>query len=115
MPDLKINLAERNDDSYSEPKSGPALVKSSEPIVNNAVNMLEESTRYISAAAKRAKTTVVDSLEVGKNIVIEGMTQADRGLRLAADERPFQVVAVVAGAAFLSGVLLRIWRSRRDA
>lgn len=73
---------------------------------NSTVRQAEEVlTSGVSAAN--------DALEAAKEKFIDAKKDLTAKLRKMADERPLYFVAVVAGLAFATGVILRVWRSRQ--
>jgi len=56
-----------------------------------------------------------DSLHAARRKVSGAANSLTRTVRRFADERPLDFVKVVAGVAFVTGVALRIWRSKRYA
>lgn len=55
------------------------------------------------------------SLRATRRKVSDAANLLMRSVRSFADERPLHFVGVVAGIAFVTGVALRIWRSKRHA
>ena len=55
------------------------------------------------------------SLRATQRKVSDAATTVVRSVRRFADERPLHFVGVVAGAALVAGVALRIWRSKQHA
>lgn len=62
--------------------------------------------------AKEKAAAIYDKTRARTGRAIE---QARWRARYYIDEYPLHVIAGIAGAAFLAGVVLRIWRSNRDA
>jgi hypothetical protein len=68
----------------------------------------------MTLAYRRASRHTVESCE---HLARSGEDLASRtayNLRLAKEERPLQLLAVIAGAAFAAGAAIRIWRSRHE-
>ena len=61
---------------------------------------------------REAQESVVAGAEWVRDSAIQGVDRARRRLRYWADEYPLQLLAAIAGAGFLTGVLVRIWRSK---
>ena len=55
------------------------------------------------------------SLRATRRKLSDATTSLNRSVRRFKDERPLHFVGVVAGMAFVAGVGLRIWRSKRNA
>jgi ElaB/YqjD/DUF883 family membrane-anchored ribosome-binding protein len=78
-----------------------------------ASEMLEDAQDRISEAYDQAKSRAAYAYENMKQKSVEIVEQARDRARYWSDEYPLQVIAGVAGVAFLLGVGLRIWRSNR--
>ncbi|PYX85105.1 MAG: hypothetical protein DMG68_18710 [Acidobacteria bacterium] len=74
----------------------------------------EEAGRTTSGTIADARTRVADTLDEAKQTAARRMEETWARAQHVADEFPLQVIAGTAGAAFLAGVMLRIWRSNRD-
>jgi hypothetical protein len=60
---------------------------------------------------EQTKVVLSRSCELGHKRFERLVRQINDSVRRAADERPLQVVAIVAGSAFIAGAILRVWRS----
>ncbi len=80
---------------------------------NRASEMLEDARDRISEAYDQAKSRAAYAYENMKQKSVEIVEQARVRAHYWRDEYPLQVIAGVAGVAFLLGVGLRIWRSNR--
>ena len=89
-----------------------------------ASQALDETKERVSEVYGRTEATVKDALDHGKQTAAEALQQGRekaaeiarrtrQRARFYAEEYPLHVIAVAAGAGFLVGVLLRIWRSSR--
>ncbi|HZQ24326.1 MAG TPA: hypothetical protein VFA89_16170 [Terriglobales bacterium] len=85
-----------------------------------AANTLEDMGRMASNVLERVKVRATaafnrtaDAFEGAREISADWLQQTRRRTRKICDERPLQVIAGVAGAAFIAGILLRFWRSSR--
>jgi hypothetical protein len=67
--------------------------------------------RYSSRWIKEAETVLTRSYKIGQKQIERLAHQTGQRIRHAANERPIQVIAAVAGIAFAAGLLLRVWRS----
>ena len=72
---------------------------------------LEE--KLLSGAERSVETIQRGYVEV-QRAASRTLSRANRKIRYLADERPLQIVAGIAVAAFLTGAALRIWRSNHD-
>jgi ElaB/YqjD/DUF883 family membrane-anchored ribosome-binding protein len=80
------------------PRALPAKTSvTANDIYRSSLSAAEQSLRATQRKVSDAATTVVHSV------------------RRFADERPLHFVGVVAGAALVAGVALRIWRSKQHA
>jgi ElaB/YqjD/DUF883 family membrane-anchored ribosome-binding protein len=67
----------------------------------------------LKVRSTRAKNRAADILANAREASGQWTRSARTRAREVCDERPLQVLAGVAGAAFVAGVLLRFWRSSR--
>lgn len=74
----------------------------------------ESASRKTAETYADAKARVGDKLTEAKQVAGRRLDEARIRAQSIADEYPLQVIAGTAGAAFLAGVMLRIWRSSRD-
>jgi hypothetical protein len=78
---------------------------------SDAVDGVRDST---ARAYEDAKAKVESTYFRARQRAIGLLENAQQRSRYLAHEYPLQVIGAVAGAAFLAGMLLRIWRSGRD-
>jgi ElaB/YqjD/DUF883 family membrane-anchored ribosome-binding protein len=83
----------------------------------SVTDRVKERASRVADQARYRSSALYDQAQ---NRVAEARAKAQRGLRDAqaqarylANRYPLQVVAGIAGAAFLTGMLLRFWRSSR--
>jgi vacuolar-type H+-ATPase subunit H len=89
----------------------------------HAVTRAKESTsEAIQDAKQQAAKAVAEAGDRAADLYEESRVRARKALSHARsrlnkvlDEYPLQVIAGVAAAAFVAGILLRVWRSNRDA
>lgn len=74
----------------------------------------ESATRSTTETLADAKARVADTVDEAKRATVRRLDEVRARAQNIADEFPLQVIAGTAGAAFLAGVMLRIWRSSRD-
>lgn len=79
-----------------------------------AAGIADNASRTSAEAYADAKARVADTLDEAKQTAARRLDEARTRAQNIADEFPLQVIAGTAGAAFLAGVMLRIWRSSRD-
>jgi ElaB/YqjD/DUF883 family membrane-anchored ribosome-binding protein len=65
--------------------------------------------------AAQAKDRAADLYRDSRVRTTQTLNRARSRVRYYADEYPIQVIAGVAAVAFVTGVLLRVWRSSRNA
>jgi len=82
-------------------------------VTDRASQALDEIGQRVSAAYERVQLSVTDAYERGKWKSEELARRARTRARLVVDKYPLQLIAGVAGAAFIAGIFLRVWRSSR--
>ena len=83
-------------------------------VTARASQALDEVGQRVSAAYERVQTSVADAYERGKWKSQQLARTASARARFVVDEYPLHVIAGFAGAAFVAGIVLRVWRSNRD-
>ena len=81
---------------------------------DRVAEIAEQAGRSTAETYADAKTRVASTVDAAKQTAARRLDEARVRAQNIADEFPLQVIAGTAGAAFLAGVLLRIWRSSRD-
>lgn len=79
--------------------------------------MAASARRYRYAMAERAERRLEELRRMGRHRLYELRVTTRQRLSQMRDwetERPLQVIAMCAGAAFATGVILRIWRSNSE-
>lgn len=79
-----------------------------EPI-EDTKDPIQKTKQAMESGLAQAK----DSLRAAQSKVSDSTEDAMRRFRTFAEEHPFHLLAIIAGAAFAVGVGLRIWRSSR--
>lgn len=79
------------------------------------VQALQDAKQQTAAAVSQAKERAGDMYQKSRIRAGEALNRARSHAKYILDEYPLQVIAGVAGVAFVCGVLLRVWRSSRDA
>jgi hypothetical protein len=82
-------------------------------VTERASQALDEIGQRVSAAYERVQTGITDAYERSKWKSEELARRARTRARLVVDKYPLHLVAAVAGAAFVAGIFLRVWRSSR--
>jgi hypothetical protein len=82
-------------------------------VTERASQALDEIGQRVSAAYERVQAGITDVYERSRWKSEEVARQARTRARLMVDQYPLHLIAGVAGAAFLAGILLRVWRSNR--
>jgi hypothetical protein len=82
-------------------------------VTARASQALDEIGQRVSAAYERVQLGVTDAYERSKWKSGQVARRARTRARLVVDKYPLQLVAGVAGAAFVAGIFLRVWRSSR--
>jgi ElaB/YqjD/DUF883 family membrane-anchored ribosome-binding protein len=82
-------------------------------VVQAASEKIEAAGEKIKETWQTGITAAEDSLQRARHEVSRRANTAMNAVRRFADEQPLRFVAIVAGAAFLVGVALRVWRSSR--
>jgi hypothetical protein len=82
-------------------------------VTERASQTLDEIGQRVSAAYERVQTGITDAYERSKWKSEELARRARTRARLVVDKYPLQLIAGIAGAAFVAGIFLRVWRSSR--
>jgi hypothetical protein len=82
-------------------------------VTQRASQALDEIGQRMSAAYERVQTGITDAYERSKWKSEEVARRARTRARLVVDQYPLHLIAGVAGAAFVAGIVLRVWRSSR--
>ncbi|HEV2728879.1 MAG TPA: hypothetical protein VGV15_02510 [Terriglobales bacterium] len=91
----------------------PSLRPREEPkskVAEIAVNIQQNASAAYDKLAARASDVVISSREKTADL----LRRAGHRARYVVDEYPLHVIGVVGGAAFVAGVLLRVWRSSHE-
>jgi ElaB/YqjD/DUF883 family membrane-anchored ribosome-binding protein len=84
-----------------------------EDVTARASQALDEVGQRVSAAYELVQSGLTDAYERTKWKSEELARRARSRARYVVDNYPFHLIAGVAGAAFVAGILLRVWRSNR--
>jgi hypothetical protein len=97
----------------------PIGTKTTDVTTKTLGNYLEQTTRVVQASkdsARRAYNQIRPLVSRGYSGVVGRAKnlgrRAQNGAQQVRQEHPLQLVAMIAGAAFVAGVAIRIWRSR---
>ena len=82
-------------------------------VTERASQTLDEIGQRVSAAYERVQTGINDALERSKWKSEEFARRARTRARLVVNKYPLHLIVAVAGAAFVAGIFLRVWRSTR--
>jgi hypothetical protein len=82
-------------------------------VTERASQALDEIGQRVSAAYERVQASITDAYERSKWKSEELARRARTRARLVVDKYPLHLIAAVAGAAFVAGIFLRVWRSSR--
>jgi ElaB/YqjD/DUF883 family membrane-anchored ribosome-binding protein len=85
-----------------------------ETVKDRVAEVSKEASRTTAETYERAKTRAAEAANEAKQTAARHLEEARARAQYIADEFPLQVIAATAGAAFLAGVMLRIWRSNRE-
>lgn len=80
-----------------------------------AVTAEETAAEEAKDLYRTSVAAVERSLRDAQQKLSQTATSAVDTVRTFANERPLHLIAIVAGASFVAGVALRIWRSKRYA
>ena len=120
-PDLR-EITDSSQNSTNRVQSNPsakviAWKQVSEPKVDDVTERaslaLDEIGQRVSAAYDRVQAGITDVYERSRWKSEEVARRARTRARLIVDQYPLHLIAGVAGAAFLAGIFLRVWRSNR--
>jgi ElaB/YqjD/DUF883 family membrane-anchored ribosome-binding protein len=76
---------------------------------------IQDAKEQTAAAVSQAKERAADMYHDSRIRTNEALNRARSRVNYLVDEYPLQFIAGVAAVAFVAGVLLRVWRSSRDA
>ncbi|HTE91009.1 MAG TPA: hypothetical protein VK639_18775 [Terriglobales bacterium] len=82
-------------------------------VTDRASQALDEIGQRISAGYERVQAGITDAYERSKWKSEELARKARTRARFVVDKYPLHLIAAVAGAAFVAGIFLRVWRSSR--
>jgi hypothetical protein len=82
-------------------------------VTDRASQALDEVGQRVSAAYERVQVGITDAYDRSKWKSEELARRARTRARLVVDKYPLHLIAGVAGAAFIAGIVLRVWRSSR--
>jgi hypothetical protein len=97
--------------NFEQPQQGPAPLvqvptKNLGP-VESLKSVASENYRVMKRRASRSYSVIVER----SNALL---TRLKRQTRTTSEEHPLQIVALAAGAAFVLGIVLRVWRNRHE-
>jgi hypothetical protein len=92
------------------PVQGRQIREPKSKILNLATNIQQNA----SAAYERIATVADDTVCQARQQAADALRRARNRARYILDEYPLHVIAAAAGAAFVAGALLRIWRSSHE-
>jgi hypothetical protein len=78
---------------------------------NDRSNPFEEARQRASGWLEQTEAVLTRSYKIGQKQVERLVSQGRQRISHTANERPLQLLAIVAGVAFFAGVALRLWRS----
>jgi hypothetical protein len=81
------------------------------PGTDDRSNTFEEARRRASGWLEQTEAALTRSYRIGQKQVERLVSQGRQRISHTANERPLQLLAIVAGVAFFAGVALRLWRS----
>jgi ElaB/YqjD/DUF883 family membrane-anchored ribosome-binding protein len=96
-------------------RTEPVAWPSSQETVSQARTAEEAAIAEAKDLYKTSVRATQRSLRDAQQKLSRTATSAVNTVRTFANERPLHLIAVVAGASFVAGVALRIWRSKRYA
>lgn len=82
---------------------------------DTASRRMQDAKKQAAAAVSHAKDRTADLYHDSRDKTTEALHRARARATYIINEYPLHIIAGVAAAAFLTGVVLRIWRSNRDA
>jgi ElaB/YqjD/DUF883 family membrane-anchored ribosome-binding protein len=109
VEELKQSASQKLDDVKN---AAVQAARNTRQTTSRVVNRTKEEA---ASAYRRTKGRLASALDETSAKTADVLEQARRSALYYKEEYPLQVIAGVAGAAFLLGVFLRIWRSNRDA
>lgn len=80
-----------------------------------ASQAVRDAKQQATAAVSEAKDRAADIYRDSRDKAADTLNRARTRASYVIHEYPLQVIAGVAAIAFITGVLLRVWRSNRDA
>lgn len=81
------------------------------PGTDDRSNPFEETRRCASGWLEQTEAALTRSYRVGQKQIERLVSQGRQRILHTANERPLQLLAIVAGVAFFTGAVLRLWRS----
>ncbi|HZR57802.1 MAG TPA: hypothetical protein VFA74_13085 [Terriglobales bacterium] len=75
------------------------------------INSPSDASQRASLWLEQARATLSRSCALGQKRLEKLVRHVNDRVRRAAEEEPLQVIAIVAGSAFVAGAILRVWRS----
>ena len=76
---------------------------------------IQDAKQQTAKAVSEAKDRAADLYQESRLRGSEALSRARSRLNDILDEYPLQVIGGIAAVAFVTGILLRVWRSNRDA
>lgn len=115
-PDRELPRAPRQEELKAAVQDKVAQVQqAASRAKETAGQALQDAKEQTAAAVSQAKERAGEMYEKTRIRTGEAMSRARSRVSYVMDEYPIQVIAGVAAVAFVAGVLLRVWRSSRDA
>jgi ElaB/YqjD/DUF883 family membrane-anchored ribosome-binding protein len=90
-----------------------AAEKKLEQVKESASEVAEQAASRAGTMYSEAEENIARAYGEGRDQAAKAIRRARRRARFYAETYPLQVIAAVAGAGFVVGALVRIWRSRR--
>lgn len=82
---------------------------------DSAARAVREAKEQTVAAVSDATDRVGEIYRDSRDKTVDALQRTKSRARSVVDEYPLHVIAGVAAVAFVAGILLRVWRSSRDA
>lgn len=115
-PDRELPRAPRREEIKAAVQDKVEQVKeAASQMKDTTAQALQDAKEQTAAAVSQAKERAGDIYEQSRIRTSEALSRARSRVSYVTDEYPIQVIAGVAAVAFVAGVLLRVWRSSRDA
>jgi ElaB/YqjD/DUF883 family membrane-anchored ribosome-binding protein len=92
-----------------------AAMRAAKNVQKSTSRAVDRTREEAASAYSQTRERLASAYDETSAKAADALEQARRRALYYMDEYPLQVIAGVAGTAFLLGVFLRIWRSNRDA